>query len=211
MPCLGVIKGCCSQSSFSNVPFAPCASVDGDFTLCLSIVWSFHLISFLIVFPLPLYPRNNSCLEDSTVSDFSLIWFLILSGLDTPALVCYFNLIHQSPLLYRVALVYHVGGKTTVWCSWSPMQSQAGHVCEEQRGLSASCCAKPRAGAEHRGLVLARAAGERRGLCRLRTGCVMQCNGNFIYHINTLFSGCWRGSFDPFVTPVLQIMDCFGV
>lgn len=145
--------------------------------MCLSgwtlhpVFWALfgHLISFLIVFPLPLYPLNNSCLEDSAVSDFSLIWFLILSGLDRSALVCYFNLIHQSPLLYRVALLYHVGGKTTAWCSWSPMQSQAGHVCVEQRGLSASPCAKTRTGAEHRGLMFTRAAEKR----PLQPECVM--------------------------------------
>lgn len=165
-------------------------------------VWALfgHLISFLIVFPLPLYPLNNSCLEDSAVSDFSLIWFLILSGLDRSALVCYFNLIHQSLLLYRVALLYHVGGKTTV--DAAGLQCRAKQVmCVEQRGLSASSCAKTRAGAEHRGLVLTRATEEKRGLCSLRKGGVMQCNDNFTYQINTLLSGCWEGSFDPFVTP----------
>lgn len=84
-------------------------------------------------------------------------------------------------------------------------------MCVEQRGLSASPCAKSRAGAEHRALVLTRAAGEKRDLCSLRTGGVRQCSDNFIYQMNSLLSGCWIGLSDPFDTPVLQIMGCFRV
>lgn len=162
--------------------------------MCLSgwtlhpVFWALfgHLISFLIVFPLPLYPLNNSCLEDSAVSDFSLIWFLILSGLDRSALVCYFNLIHQSPLLYRVALLYHVGGKTTAWCSWSPMQSQAGHVCVWSRedyqpppvpkpgqGLSTEVWCSPE--------LL------KRGLCSLSVWCMcVWCNAMITLYIKVI-------------------------
>lgn len=65
--------------------------------------------------------------------------------------------------------------------------------------------------AEHRALVLTRAAGEKRDLCSLRTEGMRQCSDNFIYQMNTLLSGCWIGLSDPFDTPVLQIMDCFRV
>lgn len=174
-----------------------------------------HLISFLIPFPLPLYPLNNSCVEDSAVSDFSLIWFLILSGLDRPALVCYFNLIHQSPLLYRVALLYHVGGKNhSLMQLVSNTEPSRSCVCGAERIISLPLCQN-----QGRGWALRSGVDQRRTLLLRRKGASAAWEqgvwGSAMITLCIKWILCCLDAgkvhLTPFVTPVLQIMDFFGV
>lgn len=182
---VAALSPCPTAYSLCSVPYW---RVCPGFRCCL-------VISLLIVLPLPLHPLGNACLEDSTVSDCSLIWFLILSGLDIPALVCYFNLIHHSPLLHRAALLYHLHGKKPAWFSSSPKPGQPGHMCAEQRWLTTSCCAKPRPE------LLARSCwGEKGFLQAVSSLCDAAWWLLLMHWIKTLFSRCYQDSLDPFIT-----------
>lgn len=161
------------------------------------------VISLLIVLPLPLHPLGNACLEDSTVSDCSLIWFLILSGLDIPALVCYFNLIHHSPLLHRAALLYHLHGKKPAWFSSSPKPGQPGHVCRAEMINNLLLCQTECLS------CWPGAAGVKRAFCRLWAACVMQRGGCCLcIELRLCFLDAIRILLIP-LSPVLQITASF--
>lgn len=159
----------------------------------------FSVVSLLMGLPRPLHPLSNACMEDSAVSDFSLIWFLILSGLDRPALVCYFNLIHQP---------FAAQGCSFISLTWWNKTGLIRLVSKARPARSCVCRAEminsfPLCQTECRSWAKRSAAGqELLGRKGASAGCE-QCDAMrwelLMHWINTL-SCCWQDSLDPFIT-----------